>query len=125
MDKVRIDKWLWAARFYKTRQIAIDAINAGHVQINGQRVKPSRQVSQGDEIRVRKQNVDYEIKVDVLSDKRGPASIAQTLYTETDESIERRKRYQEQRKLSATGQGPNKRPDKRARGKIIRFQRQD
>ena len=98
---VRLDKWLWAARFYKTRSLAVEAVNGGHVHVNGQRVKPSREVHIGDELKINKTPYSYTITVQALSNKRGSASIAQTLYVEHAESIQQREVLLEQRKLLA------------------------
>jgi len=123
-DKVRLDKWLWAARFFKTRGLATDAINGGHVHLNGTRVKPSRGVKIGDELRIQKGMVEFVVHILILSDRRGPASVAQTLYEETEVSQSKREAEGEQRRLLANAAGgPVKRPDKRARRKIIRFTR--
>ena len=123
-DKVRLDKWLWAARFFKTRGLATDAINGGHVHLNGARVKPSRAVKVGDELRIQKGTVEFIVHILVLSDRRGPATVAQTLYQETEASQAKREAQGEQRRLLANAAGgPVKRPDKRARRKIIRFTR--
>ncbi len=121
-EKVRLDKWLWAARFYKTRQLAAEAINGGHVHLNGQRVKPARTLQAGDELRIYKSPFTFEIIVNELSTRRGPAKVAQQLYTEHAESIEKREALAEQRKLQAA-QRPHTthRPDKRDRRRIIRF----
>src|SRR2546430_16480347 len=86
MEQVRIDKWLWAARFFKTRSLATDAVLGGHVQPNGARVKPSKDVRAGDTLEVRVGTVQWSLVVIGLSDKRGPASVARTLYEETAES---------------------------------------
>ncbi len=83
-DKVRLDKWLWAARFFKTRAMATEAINGGHVHLNGSRPKPSRTLSIGDELTIQKGQDSFEITVLQLSDKRGPASIARELYEENE-----------------------------------------
>lgn len=125
-EKVRIDKWLWAARFFKTRGLATDAINGGHVHVNGSRVKPSRAVNEGDELRIQKGHVEMVVIVQALSGKRGPASVAQTLYEETEESCEAREQQAEQRRLLAQGtHRSERRPDKRQRRHIIRFQRKE
>lgn len=122
MDKVRIDKWLWAARFYKTRSTATEAINGGHVHLNGQRIKPSRTVSAGDEISITKAPYTFVIEVKTLSEKRGSASIAQTLYEETPGSQAKREALRQQLRLQAANSpSPKKRPDKQQRRKIIRF----
>ncbi|MBL8523988.1 MAG: RNA-binding S4 domain-containing protein [Betaproteobacteria bacterium] len=91
---VRLDKWLWAARFYKTRQIAIDAINAGRVEVNGERAKPSKSVKVGDTMRVRRPPYEILLKVTAISEKRGSATIARELYAETAESIAAREQLQ-------------------------------
>ena len=123
-DKVRLDKWLWAARFFKTRGLATEAINGGHVHLNGARVKPSRTVKEGDELRIQKGTVEFIVQILILSDRRGPASVAQALYQETEANQAKRQAQGEQRRLLANAVGgPVKRPDKRARRKIIRFTR--
>src|SRR2546423_8559004 len=86
MDAVRIDKWLWAARFFKTRSLATDAVLAGHVQLNGARIKPSKDVRTDDRIELRIGTVQWSLVVRGVSDKRGPAPVARTLYEETPES---------------------------------------
>jgi len=120
--KTRLDKWLWAARFYKTRQLAAEAINGGHVHLNGQRVKPSRVIQLADELTIHKTPFNFEITVQGLSIRRGPAKEAQLLYVEHEESIQKRETLAEQRKLDAA-QFPHaeRRPDKRNRRRIIRF----
>lgn len=121
-EDIRLDKWLWAARFYKTRAQAVEAVNGGHVHINGQRVKPSKGVHVGDEVKISKTPYVYVITVTALSGKRGSATIARTLYEEDAESLQQRETLQEQRKLlSAANPQPKRRPDKRERRKIIRF----
>ena len=120
--KTRLDKWLWAARFYKTRHLAAEAINGGHVHHNGHRVKPSRVVQVTDTLTIQKTPFTFEIVVDGLSVRRGPAKEAQLLYSELEESIKKRELLSEQRKLDAA-QFPHseRRPDKRNRRRIIRF----
>jgi ribosome-associated heat shock protein Hsp15 len=120
--KTRLDKWLWAARFYKTRQLAAEAINGGHVHLNGQRIKPSRVIQIADKLSIHKTPFTFEIRVEGLSSRRGPAKEAQLLYTEKEESIKKRELLAEQRKLDAA-QFPHaeRRPDKRDRRRIIRF----
>lgn len=121
-ESVRLDKWLWAARFYKTRALAVEAVNGGHVHVNGQRVKPSRDVHVCDELKISKTPYVFVISVRALSNKRGSATIAQTLYEEHTESIQQRQQLHEQRKLlAAANPQPARRPDKRERRKIIRF----
>jgi len=121
-NKVRLDKWLWAARFFKTRALATEAINGGHVHLNGHRPKPSRTLQPGDELAIRKGQEAFQVVVRELSQKRGPASVAQQLYEETEESRQRREQLSEQRRLqAAAGPRPAKRPDKKGRRQIIRF----
>lgn len=123
-DKVRLDKWLWAARFFKTRALATEAINAGHVEVDGARAKPARPVKPGDELTIRKGTQEFVIHVRALSERRGPASEAQLLYEETPESIKRREEAAEQHRLGALlAPAPERRPDKRDRRRIIRFTR--
>jgi ribosome-associated heat shock protein Hsp15 len=124
--KIRIDKWLWAARFYKTRTLATDAIDGGHVRVNGDRAKPSRAVNIGDELTLRKGIYEWVVVVTGISSQRGPASTAQTLYQETDASQTARLKLAEQRRLEASHTVEHAgRPDKRTRRKIIRFTRQE
>ena len=120
--KTRLDKWLWAARFYKTRHLAAEAINGGHIHHNGNRVKPSRVIHIADELSIHKTPFTFEIIVEGLNNRRGPAKEAQLLYCETEESIKKRESLAEQRKLNAA-QFPHaeRRPDKRDRRRIIRF----
>lgn len=120
--KTRLDKWLWAARFFKTRLQASEAINGGHVHLNGHRVKPSRIVQVGDELQITKAPFSYEVMVLALSVRRGPAKEAQLLYQEHQESIVKRELLSEQRKLNAEMfPHAERRPDKRDRRRIIRF----
>ena len=100
MDKIRIDKWLWAARFYKTRSLATDEIGKGRVAINGQSVKASREVKPGDEVSARQGDVTRTVKVLALRDVRGPAPVAQTLYEETPESLALREKASLQRRIA-------------------------
>ena len=122
MPSIRIDKYLWAARFFKTRALAARACDLGRIQSNGQSAKPAREVRVGDMLRVSNDGGDFEIEVLALSDVRGPASVAQTLYRETDTSRERRLKVAAERKVARElEQLPAGRPSKRDRGKIIRF----
>jgi ribosome-associated heat shock protein Hsp15 len=100
MEQVRIDKWLWAARFFKTRSLATDAVLGGHVQVNGARVKPSKDVRAGDQVEVRIGTVRWSLVVTAVSDKRGPASVARTLYEETAESAATREEQALARRLA-------------------------
>ena len=101
MEKLRIDKWLWAARFYKTRSLAVEEIDKGRVRINDQEVKPSREVRMGDTVALRQGVVLRQLTVRGISDQRGPAPVAQQLYEETAESVERRTQAAEQRRLNS------------------------
>jgi ribosome-associated heat shock protein Hsp15 len=91
-QSMRIDKWLWVARFFKTRQLAIDAINAGRVEVHGERVKPSRNIKPGDRLHLRKPPVVYELVITAVSEKRGSATIARTLFSESAESVAAREK---------------------------------
>ncbi len=125
-EKVRIDKWLWAARFFKTRSLAAKAVSGGHVHVNGSRSKPARPVQVGDELCVRRGSLEFVVFVQQLSSRRGPAELARTLYLETDESIRRRERSRDERRLlNAAAPAPAGRPDKRDRRKIRQFIRKD
>ena len=99
MDKLRIDKWLWAARFYKTRSLACDEIVKGRVQVNEQDVKPARELKAGDVVQLRQGAVTRTVTVLALSDQRGPAPVAQTLYAETEASIAQRTEAAELRRM--------------------------
>ena len=99
MDKVRIDKWLWAARFYKTRSLAVEDIHKGRIEVNGQEAKPAREVRAGDTIAMRQSNLTRTVLVIAPSDQRGPAPVAQQLYEETPDSLHRRARAAEQRRM--------------------------
>lgn len=124
-DKVRIDKWLWAARFFKTRALARDAIKGGKVQLNGTRVKPGKTLSLNDRLTIRKGEIDYQITVLDLGDRRVSAQLAQERFEEDAESVARRESAIEKRKLDyrAHAERP-RRPDKRQRRQIIRFTKQ-
>jgi ribosome-associated heat shock protein Hsp15 len=122
MTLVRMDKWLWAARFFKTRSLAARACELGRIQSNGQPAKAAREVRIGDMLRVTNDGGDFEIKVLLLSESRGPASIAQTLYRETEASQELRlKVAAERRAMKQFEELPAGRPSKRDRRKIIQF----
>ena len=115
-DNVRIDKWLWAARFFKTRSLATDAVDGGKVRLNGERTKPARGVKIGDRVLVDNGSTEWEVIVDGLSDVRGSATVAQTLYTETGESVAKRADEAERRRLFRDpGEGIKGRPTKRDR----------
>lgn len=115
-DSVRIDKWLWAARFFKTRSMATDAVDGGKVRLNGERIKPARSVKVGDTLDIDNGSTEWEVLVRGLTDKRGSATIAQTLYSETEQSIARRQQKAEQRKFfREPGESIKGRPTKRDR----------
>ena len=101
MDSLRVDKWLWAARFYKTRSLACDEVTKHRVQINGQDVKPAREVKVGDTLTVRQGNITKTVQVKGISAARGPAPVAQQLYEETPESIALRTKLVEQNRMAA------------------------
>jgi ribosome-associated heat shock protein Hsp15 len=122
MTSVRIDKWLWAARFFKTRALATKACDLGRIQSNGQPAKPAREVRVGDMLHVTNDGGEFEIKVLLLSDVRGPASVAQTLYRETEASRELRVKVAAERKaMKQFEELPAGRPSKRDRRRIIQF----
>ena len=123
-SKVRIDKWLWAARFFKTRSLAKTAIEVGKVLLAGQKVKVSREVAPGDMLRIRQGWDEREVKVIATSEQRRAAPIAQTLYEETEASIERRARAAEARKAAGTLARPSQRPGKHERKALERLRKQ-
>lgn len=99
-DRVRLDKWLWAARFFKTRSVATEAVAGGKVEVNGERAKPAKAIKPGDEVRLRVGPYEHVLIVRALADRRGPASVAQTLYEETQASRDARERLAAQLKLA-------------------------
>jgi len=118
-DSVRIDKWLWAARFFKTRSLAAQAVAGGKVQLNGARVKPARALRPGDELEIHKRGFEIQLRVVFLSERRGPAREAQTLYEESEESIKKREALSEQHRLAvASTPHPQRKPDKKARRQL-------
>ena len=122
MTSVRMDKWLWAARFFKTRSLAAKACELGRVRSNGQPAKAAREVRIGDTLRVSNDGGDFDVEVLLLSDLRGPASVAQTLYRETETSRElRQKVAAERRAMKQFEELPAGRPSKRDRRRIIQF----
>ena len=121
---MRIDKWLWAARFYKTRSIASDAVDGGHVEVNGERAKPSKQIKPGDELRIRVSQNTFVVHVRALAERRGPASEAQLMYEETAEGRVVRERLAEQRRLAPSpAYEEGGRPTKRDRRDLSRVKR--
>ncbi|HXH04707.1 MAG TPA: S4 domain-containing protein [Candidatus Competibacteraceae bacterium] len=124
--RVRLDKWLWAARFFKTRALATAAVDGGKVQVNAQRVKPARAVHVGETLTIRRGTEEFVIVVRALSEQRGPAREAQQLYEETEDSRRKREEAREQRRLLAgSAPSPARRPNKQDRRRIIRFTRQE
>jgi ribosome-associated heat shock protein Hsp15 len=116
---MRLDKWLWAARFYKTRSLATDAVDGGKVQLNGNRSKPAREIHVGDRLEISKDETRWEISVRGLSEQRGPAPEAQKLYEESAESLRAREQQRENRQLIAEpAKEIHGRPTKRDRRKI-------
>jgi ribosome-associated heat shock protein Hsp15 len=119
---VRIDKWLWAARFFKTRALASKACDLGRIRSNEIEAKPARDVRVGDMLRIRNEGGEFHIKVMQLTDIRGPAAVAQTLYRETEASKEQRQREAAERKaMQQYAPLPERRPSKRDRRRIIQF----
>ncbi|WP_406665658.1 ribosome-associated heat shock protein Hsp15 [Gallaecimonas sp. GXIMD1310] len=124
--RVRLDKWLWAARFYKTRAVARAQVEGGKVHYDGQRSKPSKMVEVGARILLRTGFDEREVIVQALSDKRGPAAVAQTLYEETTQSVEKRAKNAEARKLNALyNPHPDSKPDKKQRRQLRDFKHQE
>ena len=123
-DDVRIDKWLWAARFFKTRNLAADAVNGGKVHVNGQRCKPSRDLKLGDVVTITKDQNQWEIRVTDLNKQRRPAKEAATLYSEDEASINKRLQQIELRKQQQAlmpASERERRPNKKQRRQIHRF----
>ena len=122
VQRVRIDKWLWAARFFKSRSLAAQAVKGGRVKLNGQRVKPAKDLNTGDELTIRVGEMEWIVTVAMLSDRRGPAQAARRLYAETEASQSRRQEAAAAHKLHV---GPVReergRPTKRDRRLIRRF----
>jgi len=121
-DKVRIDKWLWAARFFKTRGLAREAIKGGKVQVDGHRVKPGRTLSGGERLNVRRGDEEIDITVTDLGDRRVSAALAQEKYVEDPASVARREAAAQAKQLEREARAERpRRPDKRERRQIIRF----
>ena len=119
-QQLRLDKWLWFARFYKTRKLATEAVTGGHIHLNGERVKPSRLVGTGDCLRIRRGLQTMTVDVRAIAKRRGPASEAQKMYIEHEQSIVDRNKVSQQFKLTAAATlRPHKRPDKRARRQLL------
>ena len=124
LESVRIDKWWWAARFFKTRSLAQDAIELGRVRMRGERIKPSREVKPGDLLEITRAEEHFEVYVEALSQVRGPAKEAQKLYRETDESLVLRERAAALRRIAKEPAAaiPKGRPTKRDARKLREFQ---
>ncbi len=119
---IRIDKWLWTARFFKTRTSAAEAVSGGHIHVGGERVKPARKVQAGDLLRIRRGAVEWEVVVQGVAQRRGPASEARTLYVESEASVERRTLAAETRRLTAdSGYRGVGKPNRRERRDLDRL----
>ena len=125
VSAVRLDRWLWAARFFKTRSLAKTAIEGGKVHLDQQRVKPAKEVRVGQTLEIRKGDTVFEVVVDALSDKRGSAPVAQTLYTETNASVEQRQADAARRRMERAGlKVPETKPSKKQRRDLRRLKTQ-
>jgi len=124
VERVRIDKWLWAARFFKTRVAATEAVIGGHVQVGGERVKPAKEIRVGDTVGIRRGELRWTVVVAGIADRRGPASIAAALYEETPDSLAERERQRLERRLTRPlGADLGARPTKQARRRIDALRR--
>lgn len=124
MERVRIDRWLWAARFFKTRSAATDAVAGGHVQIGGERVKPAKDVRVGDTLEIRRGEIRWTVVVTGVTDRRGSATVAAALYEETPESLAARERERLERRVARPlGADLGERPTKQARRRIEALRR--
>ncbi|KAA3625007.1 MAG: hypothetical protein DWQ08_09715 [Proteobacteria bacterium] len=125
-NEVRLDRWLWAARFYKTRQLSVTALKSGKVALNGRKAKPSRAVRVGDKLTVRREQFLYDVEVLELREKRVGAELAQKMYRETEESLARRRELEAQRDAQRkTMRYPDGRPSKKDRRILGQFKRGD
>ena len=124
-DNLRIDKWLWAARFFKTRSLASDAVNGGKVHLNNDRVKAARAVKVGDEVRIRRGQETYTVVIMELSSRRGPAPQAQKMYEESEASIAAREREKELRKFAGGMVRPDGKPSKQDRRQLHELKRKN
>jgi ribosome-associated heat shock protein Hsp15 len=125
VEKARVDKWLWAARFFKTRSLATDAVAGGRVHVNGERVKPAKEVRAGDTVEITIGTTRWTVVVRDVAEKRGPASVAQTLYEETPESAEARRQHALERRFQSAPPGGDlgERPTKQARRRLDALRR--
>ncbi len=124
-NRIRLDKWLWAARFFKTRALAVEAVTGGKVRAGDRRVKPARAVRVGDILHIQRGPDEYVVTVRALGGRRGPASEAVLLYEESVESRQRREALGEQQRLLHLGPPPAGRPTKQDRRRIVRFTQRD
>jgi len=123
-DKQRLDKWLWAARFFKTRALAAEAVSGGKVHVNGERVKPARAVKPGDRLKITRGQLEYDIVICQLNAQRRPAKEAQLMYEESAASIKAREEQQAMnRAMNAAMSFGDRRPSKKDRRQIVRFKR--
>ena len=123
-ESVRLDRWLWAARFFKTRRLATEAIQAGKISVDGVKGKPARAVKPGQRLQIRKGPLRFEVDVEALAEQRGPAALAETLYRETAESIAERERQRTEWQVAKAAQPrPTQRPDRRDRRRLSAFKR--
>ena len=122
-EQTRLDRWLWAARFFKTRGLAQEAIAGGHVHVNGQRAKAARMLRPGELLAITRGEERFEVRVLALAERRGPAAVARTLYEETEASCLARAAAQQARRDLAGNRAPAARPDKRDRRRLIDFGR--
>jgi len=126
LERVRLDRWLWAARFFKSRAMAKSAIEGGKVEVDNQRAKPAKEISIGQKLNIRRGDELFDVEVIALADKRGSATIAATLYTETEASLHRRAEDAARRKMERAGlRVPNKRPEKRDRAALALLKKAD
>lgn len=123
MESLRIDQWLWMARFFKSRSLARKAVTAGHVQLSDRRVKPATPVQAGDQIELRRGREQLVVVVQDIPRRRGPASEAADLYEETEASQQRREQDREQRRFLRDNRDPERRPDKRDRRRLAALKR--
>ncbi|MCF6283456.1 MAG: hypothetical protein L3J28_14850 [Candidatus Polarisedimenticolaceae bacterium] len=125
-SKIRLDKWLWTARFFKTRKLASEAVSGGKVHLNGQRTKPGREIKLGSQLRIHKEALEWNLEVVGICHYRRPAPEARTLYEEHEASIEKRNEIAEQQRIIRAAEAssqPDTRPNKRDRRQIHRFKR--
>lgn len=118
--ELRVDVWLWAARFFKTRRLAKQAIDGGKIEVNDAHCKPAKVLHVGDTLRITRGEERLQVEVLALMEQRGPATVAQTLYRETEASMQAREAQREQRRLAGV-QAPERRPDKHARRQLRRL----